>query len=282
MKIAIAFICIAIISYFVGTINFARIIAWGQRRKDITKLGSGNPGTMNMFRSLGVAAAVMTLLAEVVKAGLTCLICKLCMGWSGYGELAFYVSGFFIVLGSDYPIFFKFKGGKGVGCLVGMFAFSPMWYMAIIFFIIGLISVWFTDIGALSSFEFITGMSVAVTVYSFVTHTPFAWLITLIVWLLWALTMFKHRSNLKRLVQGKENKMHFKDQIQKAMRKRKQSKDVKIVPEDRTDAAPEVEIVVEDEAQDCTNQMNDVSEPEIVVEDETKKSIDGTGDSDDK
>ena len=59
----LAYVLIAVISYFIGTINFAKIISWYSRHKDITKVGSGNPGTMNMLRSFGFKLALFTFLA---------------------------------------------------------------------------------------------------------------------------------------------------------------------------------------------------------------------------
>ena len=67
----------AFVSYFIGTINFSKIIAWKARKKDITKIGSHNPGTMNMLRSFGFGLALLTFIGEIVKAGLTCLTFKL-------------------------------------------------------------------------------------------------------------------------------------------------------------------------------------------------------------
>ena len=113
MNIISIFVLIAIVSYFIGTINFSKIIAWYGRHKDITKVGSGNPGTMNMLRSFGFKLALFTFLAEVVKAGVTCVVCKIVTP-EPYSQVAFWLAGLFILLGYNFPVWSKFKCVKVV------------------------------------------------------------------------------------------------------------------------------------------------------------------------
>ena len=87
------FVSVALISYVIGTINFSKIIAWNLKRKDITKVGSGNPGTMNMLRSFGFGAALLTFLAETLKSGLLCLAFK--MIFPQFDQLMYFFAGFF-------------------------------------------------------------------------------------------------------------------------------------------------------------------------------------------
>lgn len=108
------YIFIAFVSYFIGTVNFSKIIAWYFRHKDITKVGSGNPGTMNMLRSFGLGLALSTFIAEVVKAGLTCFIFQLL--FPQY-PIVYFFSGLFVLLGYIFPVWSKFKGGKGLPAL---------------------------------------------------------------------------------------------------------------------------------------------------------------------
>lgn len=243
MNIYLAFFVIAIISYFIGTINFARIIAWHGRRKDITKLGSGNPGTMNMLRNFGFVTAFATMLAEVFKAGLCCFIVKICMQGTGYETLAYYFAGLFVVLGFDFPVYFNFKGGKGVACLAGVFFFSEMWWVALILFAVGVIQIVITEYGSVSSFIFIIGMSIAVTVNAFLTGIPNTWAIIVIVWGLAILTILKHHENIRRLFKGEEKKANFKSSIKKMFKKQR---GVEEISEDSVESEPETEIIIED------------------------------------
>ena len=93
MEDVLYFILVAFVSYFIGTINFSKIIAWNSRRKDITKIGSHNPGTMNMLRSFGFGLALATFVAEVIKVGLTCLVFKLI--FPQYDQIIYFFSGLF-------------------------------------------------------------------------------------------------------------------------------------------------------------------------------------------
>lgn len=247
MNIYLIFAIIAVLSYFVGTINFSRIIAWRSARKDITKLGSGNPGTMNMLRNLGFLPALLTFLAEVVKAGVCCLVCKIILEHTGYAEyatLAYFFAGAFIIIGNDFPVFFHFKGGKGIACMVGMFLFTPLWWVGLIIFVLLAILLAITEYAFISSFGFIVGMSIAVTVHVFTHSVPYAIGIVVIVWLLTILAIIQHRGNLARMFKGQEHKAHFKSSIKRFFKKQKGVEEIK---EEHVESAPENEIIIEDD-----------------------------------
>ena len=106
---------VAVGSYFVGNINNAVMIS-RMKGKDIRQCGSGNPGTMNMLRTYGKFLGVLTLILDVLKGVIPCLLGWLFMGDGqflrmGSDKLGMYVAGFFAVLGHIYPVVFKFKGG---------------------------------------------------------------------------------------------------------------------------------------------------------------------------
>ena len=92
------FFLVALVSYLIGTINFAKILSWNVKHKDITKVGSGNPGTMNMLRSFGFAMALVAFLAEVVKAGVVCFIARLIL--PEYGSFVYFFAGIFVIFGA--------------------------------------------------------------------------------------------------------------------------------------------------------------------------------------
>lgn len=229
MEIILYFVAVAVVSYFIGTINFAKIVAWHARRKDITKIGSKNPGTMNMLRSFGFWLALTTFLCEVVKAGAVCLITKVIFyhfGLGAYGELAYFIAGLFLILGYDFPVWSKFKGGKGVACMAGIFLFSTLWYVGIGWFVLCFILLIVLDYGCVVSFTYIGGLSIAFTIYTWLRGvafmgTTFAWIITAIIWFLFALMLFKHRGNIKRLLSHTENKVGFKAKLSKIFSKNK-------------------------------------------------------------
>ena len=247
MDLVLKFVAVAVVAYFIGTINFAKIVAWQARRKDITKIGSKNPGTMNMLRSFGFWLALTTFVCEVLKAGVVCLVTKIIFQHVGYAEVAdvaYFVAGFFLIMGYDFPVWSKFKGGKGVACMGGIFLFSNLWYVGIGWFVLCFIMLVLLDYGSVVSFTYIGGLSIAYTIYVWLVNIPYAWAITAIIWVLFALMIFKHRGNIQRLINGTENKVGFKAKLAKIFSKKKGET---IIEEERVDHKPEQEIVVEEE-----------------------------------
>ena len=245
------FAIVAIVSYLIGTINFSKILAWHVKRKDITKIGSGNPGTMNMLRSFGFVMAIFTFIAEVVKAGLVCLISSIVL--PEFASAIYYFAGAFVLLGYNFPLWSKFKGGKGVACFAGIFLFSQTWYVALIWFVVCFILFIFIEYGSVISFIYLGGNAIATTIYIWVLTVPYAWAITVIVWLLIILTLVRHRTNIQRLAKGTENKINFKQKLQQVFRKKKGEE---IINEEMTEQKPEQEIVIENDQSDKKNNLD--------------------------
>lgn len=240
------FLIVAVVAYFIGTINFAKIVAWHARRKDITKIGSKNPGTMNMLRSFGFWLALTTFLLEVVKAGAVCLVTRIVFlhcGLPDLAEVSYFVAGFFLILGYDFPVWSKFKGGKGVACMAGIFLFSNLWYVALGWFAICFILLVALDYGCVVSFTYIGGLTIAYTIYIWLVGIPYAWAITAIIWFLLALMVFKHRKNIQRLLNHTENKVGFKSKLAKIFSKKKGEE---VIDEAMTDPSAEKEIIIEE------------------------------------
>ena len=163
--IGLAFALIIVICYFIGNISFARIITWNAARKDITSEGSGNPGTMNVLRSHGFGIAFLTLICDALKCGLPAMIAGFIMKSYGLWDVAYFVACFSCILGHNFPVLFKFKGGKGVACTFGMFLFHhSLWWITIIVFLACATVFFFIDYAFLASLLFCTIMSaVAIT-----------------------------------------------------------------------------------------------------------------------
>lgn len=218
------FSLIALFSYLIGTINFSKIIAWNARRKDITKIGSHNPGTMNMLRSFGFGLAFTTFVAEIVKSGVVCLVVKLIL--PQYGDLVYFFAGFFLMLGNGFPVWSKFKGGKCVACLSGIFLFSSLWYVSLIWFVVCFVLLMFIDIGSVISFTYIGGLTIAYTIFAWIEKIEYAWVVTLIIWVMYVIMLAKHHANIGRLFKGKESHVGFKDKLHSFFNKKKQEDEV--------------------------------------------------------
>lgn len=271
METVLYFILVAFISYFIGTVNFSKILAWYFRHKDITKVGSGNPGTMNMLRSFGFGLALATFLAEVVKSGLTCLVLQLI--FPEY-DIMYFVAGFFVIIGYMFPVWSKFKGGKGVACFAGIFLFSPhLWYVALGWFVVCFILFMFVNYGSVISFTYIGGLCIAYTIYVWLADISLQWLsatnyaiiVTVVLWFLYALMLFMHRGNIKRLINHTESKIDFKAKIKSVFCHKKGEE---IIEEERVEHKPEQEIVIDSQPQENMEHEND----EVVKNEENNET----------
>lgn len=123
------YILISLISYFLGSIPFALLITKAFTGKDIRKVGSGNIGTFNTFRAikefkstkLAVLGFLLSLTCDMGKAVLAIFIAQQFVGYNSLTALILAVA--FVIIGHNWPIFLKFKGGRGAACLMGIFLY---------------------------------------------------------------------------------------------------------------------------------------------------------------
>lgn len=186
------------IGYILGSIPFGLVITRMAGLGDIRYIGSGNIGATNVLRTGRKDLALLTLLFDVGKAGLAAAICRFIFQSENIGLVA----GFMAVIGHNYPIWLGFKGGKGVASTLGMmFVITPFvglltaltWLaMAIIF--------------KYSSLAALTALALS-PLYAWVWATPAT---ALCYGLLALLSWYRHRANIRRLIQGEETKISFK------------------------------------------------------------------------
>lgn len=207
-----------VVAYLIGNINFARIFSWHFARKDITKVGSKNPGTMNMLRTRGFGEAFLTLIFEGIKSGIPALAGYFLFEnfFTGFGHIAYFLIAFGAIIGHCYPVFYKFKGGKGVACTFGMFVFHPnCWWVSLVVFVCCFILFLFVDYPFLVSLTFMFVMSVFATCWFTVNTYALATMLVaiLVCWLDFFFVVYLHRGNIKRLINGNENKVHLLDKL---------------------------------------------------------------------
>lgn len=220
----IELIALIIGGYFIGNISFARIIS-KLNKSDITKSGSGNPGTMNMLRTYGVKLGLITLILDVLKGVVPSLIGFLL--FKGYGEIysliALYSAGLSAIIGHIFPVCFKFKGGKGVACALGVFAVSnPLWLL--LFFVIAFIYIWYFDYGSVGSLLIVSALTIISGIKLESVQTldiTLKVVVSLLLFAIFFLTWFAHRNNIIRLLVGKENKANLQKSFKKALHKEK-------------------------------------------------------------
>lgn len=203
-------------SYLFANINFAKIISKCKKR-DITKEGSGNPGTLNMLRTFGFFWAILNMTLEILKGVIPSLI-----GYLLYGDIGLYLCGVSAVVGHIFPVVFKFKGGKGVACTCGMF-FVANWLAALITVVVCFTFVTITSIGSVGTLGFVLIM----TIVEAFCLSPTNWVCYILLGFNLALVFFVHRKNIARLLKGQENPTNIKGAFKKDISKFKDKKETK-------------------------------------------------------
>lgn len=222
--IAVKMSLLVICSYLFGNFSFARILSKKQK-SDITKLGSGNPGTMNMLRNFGFKSGLLTLFLDALKGAIPAFVGFLIFGgFSDGGGMAYiglYAGGLAAILGHNLPVFYHFKGGKGVACMLGMFMVArPLVTLAVVVCVF--IYLFIFDYAAVGSFILITVMTILEAIR--VASAGYSFEITLIIQLLlcvmFFMCFFMHRQNIVRMLVGKENKVNLKKALKKLGKKK--------------------------------------------------------------
>ena len=189
-----------IISYLLGNISGGMIFGKLLFNKDIRDYGSKNAGTTNALRVFGIKAGALTFIVDVLKSLLACFIGMKLLGLSGI-----LLAGIFVVIGHNWPIFLNFKGGKGIASSFGfiMFLDYKIAIVAIIIFIIIVILTKYISLGSMLTTTLVLPIS-----YIFFGYRNIYVLLTFL--FLASLSIFRHNSNIIRLINGDENKINFK------------------------------------------------------------------------
>lgn len=202
----VLYIIVSLVAYLIGSISFSVIFSKKIAGFDVREKGSGNAGSTNVLRTVGKKAAVLTLICDVLKGVIAILIALLIsIIWKETDvEILKYLAGFFVVLGHTFPVFFGFRGGKGVATSLGVLL-TLNWKIGLICLIFALIIMAFTKIVSIGSI-------LAAVLYPILTifmgETKF--LCIIISLLISGLVVFNHRENIKRLKNGTENKLSSK------------------------------------------------------------------------
>lgn len=202
---------VALGAYFIGNINTAIAIS-KLKGRDIRKCGSGNPGTMNMIRTFGKPMGALTLVLDVLKGVIPCLLGWLFMGTGeflrlGSDRIGMYVAGFCTTLGHVYPAAMKFKGGKGAATIIGVcLTMQPLYTLG--FFALGVIFLFVFKIGSLTSFIMISAPLTVEGLHA--ASQPLGVYCAVMLFLMYALSLFAHRKNLVKLFSGNEGRVVLK------------------------------------------------------------------------
>ena len=193
-------ILVVIIAYLLGCFSTGILIS-RSKGVDIRNAGSKNTGTSNVLRVMGIKSGLLTFVGDCGKALLACWIGSLLLPQPVWGIERFGVmlAGLVVILGHNWPVFYQFKGGKGVACSAAVVVFvSPLWGgIACLVAIIVIAWTRYISVGSMCLlFAFTVGMVISQQWYGVVFGSI---LLLLCVW--------RHRENIKRLCNGTENKI---------------------------------------------------------------------------
>lgn len=199
MQSLIPALMIALGAYLIGSLSFAVIVARIMGLPDPRSFGSGNPGATNILRSGKKTAAALTLLGDAAKGWLAVWLADIVGGHWGVQILAMHMAALAVFLGHLFPIFFGFKGGKGVATALGiMLALNPWLGLAVV-------ATWLVvfAISRISSLSALIASLLAPVYGAFLTGSRIT-ILTLCV--LAALLFWRHSANIKRLLAGEEGR----------------------------------------------------------------------------
>lgn len=201
----------AVVSYLVGSLNLSRFVTKYIGKTDITKIGSGNAGGTNVARAMGIWWGIGVIALEILKVVLLACFAvyvwpRFLTGTLGEGEssvVSVFV-GFFCFLGNLFPIWHGFKGGKGVSAYFAI-AFLVDWRVFLVFLATYLVVFILTRYSSLSSLCAV--ISVPLMTLSFRGFYPYFWIPLSMTVVAGILVFIRHRTNIKRLISGTENKL---------------------------------------------------------------------------
>lgn len=194
----LAYLAIAVIAYLLGSISTGMLVSKAMGGPDLHKVGSGNTGATNALRTMGKKGGAIVFAGDVVKALLACLVGRLWMGQNGA-----LLAGLFVILGHNWPVFFGFKGGKGI--LSGaVLVWLLNWRVALIAW--GLFALLWLTTRYVSLGSITAAVSMPVSTWFLCGHNGLYTSLTVIIA---ALVLWCHRENIQRLLRGQERKFHW-------------------------------------------------------------------------
>ena len=200
------YIAVAVIAYLIGSINFSVIISKKMAGFDLREKGSKNAGTTNMLRTVGKKAAAITLVCDILKGVIAVVLAKVLA--SNVNEaIATQIAAICVVIGHTFPIFFEFKGGKGVATSIGILLVMN-WEIGLICLSYGIVIIALTrmvSLGSISAAILFPILTIFISEHYIAEGANF----TIFGILIAVIILFNHRTNIKRLNNGTENRISF-------------------------------------------------------------------------
>ena len=208
-----SYIIIAIIAYAIGSINFSVILSKKMAGFDVREKGSGNAGSTNMLRAVGKKAAILTLVCDILK-GVVSILIALLIGKIVKNvdrALLIQIAGILVVIGHTFPIFFGFKGGKGVATSFGVLLMVnwKIGFICLTFALVIIIASKMVSMGSIGAAILFPVLTIFINEHYIVSASGLKYFIFSLI--LAIFVIFNHRENVKRILNGTENKLSFKN-----------------------------------------------------------------------
>ena len=197
------------LAYLLGSLNFAIILSQKEYHQDIRSFGSKNAGMTNMMRTYGKKAAMMTLGGDMLKAVVASLL-----GYALLGMFGAYIAGLFCIIGHMFPVYYGFRGGKGVVtvatsilmCDIGYFPFPVIFLTLLLCFVLIVLATKYISLGSVMCMLLYPIFLDRFSRIFYDHPSPFSIFSILMA----ALVIVKHHENISRLLKGQESKFSFK------------------------------------------------------------------------
>jgi len=190
------------VAYLIGSISFAVVVSWCFSLPDPHTYGSGNPGATNVLRTGKKAAAALTLIGDAAKGACALWLARRLAPEFDVGEITLAAVAFAAFIGHLFPMYFRFKGGKGVSTAAGILLALDV-RIAGIALLVWLLTVFALRYSSLASI--VAALAAPVATLYFLGWCPFAWTVLAMT----ALLLWRHRGNIGRLMNGTESRIRF-------------------------------------------------------------------------
>lgn len=194
------YVLTAVIAYLLGSISVGMIASKLMGGPNLREVGSGNTGATNALRALGKKGGAIVFVGDILKALIASIIGSLLCGFEGK-----LIAAVFVIIGHVWPVFFQFKGGKGVSCVCGAIFLTYTW-QAVVCYLLTIAIIALTKYVSLGSICLVSMFAVAVTLTEAVTGFPH-WVAVPWAFIVAALVIWRHHENIGRLLKGTERKL---------------------------------------------------------------------------
>ena len=189
-----------VVAYLIGSVSFAVVVSWGFGLPDPHTYGSGNPGATNVLRTGRKAAAVLTLMGDAAKGAIALWLARRLAPDFDVGEITLAAVAFAAFFGHLFPVYFRFKGGKGVSTAAGILLALDLRIAGVVLLVWLLVVLGsrYSSLGAIMA-----ALAAPVATVYFLGWGPFAWVVLAMT----ALLLWRHRANIGRLMNGSESRI---------------------------------------------------------------------------